>query len=44
MERTDKVVVTLYKDPDDPHFPALSVKVIGKGKLKKGRKGFDEAS
>ncbi len=38
LEKTDKVVVTLYKDPDDPYFPALSVKVIGKGELKKARK------
>ena len=40
LEVTDKAVVTLYKDPDDPYFPALAVKVIGKGELKKrSRKG-----
>lgn len=40
LQKTDKVVVTLYQDPDDPYFPALSVKVIGKGELKKpARKG-----
>ncbi len=40
LEKTDKVVVTLYQDPEDPYFPALSVKVIGKGVLKKrARKG-----
>ena len=38
LEKTDKAVVTLYKDPDDPYFPALSVKVIGKGELPKPRK------
>ena len=38
LEKTDKVVVTLYKDPDDPYFPALAVKVIGKGELKKARR------
>ena len=40
LQKTDKVVVTLYKDPEDPYFPALSVKVIGKGELmKRSRKG-----
>lgn len=38
LEKTDKAVVTLYKDPDDPYFPALAVKVIGKGELKKARR------
>ena len=38
LEKTDKAVVTLYKDPDDPYFPALAVKVIGKGELPKPRK------
>ena len=33
LQKTDKAVVTLYKDPEDPYFPALSVNVIGKGKL-----------
>ena len=40
LVKTDKVVVTLYQDPEDPYFPALAVKVIGKGELKKrARKG-----
>jgi len=45
LEKTDKVIVTLYQDPDDPYFPALSVKVIGKGVLKKrARKGKKKKS
>jgi len=45
LVKTDKVVVTLYQDPDDPYFPALSVKVIGKGELKKrARKGKKKKS
>jgi len=45
LEKTDKVVVTLYQDPEDPYFPALSVKVIGKGVLKKrARKGKKKKS
>ena len=39
LKKTDKVAVTLYQDPEDPHFPALAVKVIGKGELKKPRRG-----
>ena len=40
LQKTDKAVVTLYKDPEDPYFPALSVNVIGKGKLMtRSRKG-----
>jgi len=36
----DKAVVTVYKDPDDPYFPVLSIKVYGKGEMKKApRKG-----
>ncbi len=35
LEKTDKVVVTLYQDPEDPYVPDLSVKVIGKGELNK---------
>jgi hypothetical protein len=38
LEKTDKVVLALYKNPDDPYFPALSVKVMGKGELKKAGK------
>ena len=45
LVKTDKVVVTLYQDPEDPYFPALSVKVIGKGELKKrARKGKKKKS
>jgi len=38
LKKGDKALVTLYKDPDDPYFPALSVKVYGKGVLKKKRR------
>jgi len=38
LEKADKAVVTLYKDPDDPYFPALAVNVIGKGELPQPRK------
>lgn len=45
LVKTDKVVVTLFQDPEDPYFPALSVKVIGKGELKKrARKGKKKKS
>jgi len=45
LKKTDKVIVTLYQDPEDPYFPALSVKVIGKGELKKrARKGKKKKS
>ncbi len=45
LKKTDKVVVTLYQDPEDPYFPALSVKVIGKGELmKRARKGKKKKS
>jgi len=45
LKKTDKVVVILYQDPEDPYFPALSVKVIGKGELKKrARKGKKKKS
>jgi len=45
LVKTDKVVVTLYQDPEDPYFPALSIKVIGKGELKKrARKGKKKKS
>ncbi len=37
LKKGDKALVTLYKDPDDPYFPALSIKVYGKGELKAGR-------
>ena len=37
LKKGDKALVTLFKDPDDPYFPALSVKVYGKGTLKKKR-------
>jgi len=30
VKKGDKALVTLYKDPDDPYFPALSIKVYGK--------------
>ncbi len=38
LKKGDKALVTLYKDPDDPYFPALSIKVYGKGALKKKRR------
>jgi len=38
LKKTDKVVVTLFKDPDYPNFPALAVKVIGKGELPKRKR------
>jgi len=45
LVKTDKVVVTLYQDPEDPYFPALSVIVIGKGELmKRARKGKKKKS
>ncbi len=37
LKKGDKALVTLYKDPDDPYFPALSIKVYGKGELKARR-------
>jgi len=37
LKKGDKALVTLYKDPDDPYFPALSIKVYGKGALKARR-------
>ena len=37
LKKGDKALVTLYKNPDDPYFPALSVKVYGKGKAKARR-------
>ena len=39
LQRADKALITLYQDPEDPYFPALSVRVIGKGELKKRRRG-----
>ncbi len=38
LKKGDKALVTLYKDPDDPYFPALSIKVYGKGTLAKKRR------
>ena len=37
LKKGDKALVTLYKDPDDPYFPALSIKVYGKGEMKARR-------
>jgi len=37
LKKGDKALVTLFKDPDDPYFPALSIKVYGKGELKARR-------
>lgn len=37
----DKAVITIYQDPEDPYFPALSVRVIGKGEVKKVARGRD---
>ena len=45
LQKADKVLVTLYQDPDDPYFPALAVKVVGKGELiKRARKGKKKKS
>lgn len=33
----DKAMITIYEDPEDPYFPALSVRVIGKGEVKKAK-------
>jgi hypothetical protein len=39
LKKGDKALVTLYKDPDDPYFPALSIKVYGKAvMMKKARR------
>lgn len=38
LKKGDKALVTLFKDPDDPYFPALSIKVYGHGELKKARR------
>jgi hypothetical protein len=35
----DKVLITIYEDPEDPYFPALSVRVTGKGEVKKVGRG-----
>lgn len=37
LEVGDKAVITIYQDPEDPYFPALSVRVIGKGEVKKAK-------
>ncbi len=37
LKKGDKALVTLYKNPDDPYFPALSIKVYGKGVAKARR-------
>ncbi len=45
LKKTDKVIVTLYQDPEDPYFTALTVKVIGTGELmKRARKGKKKKS
>ena len=31
LKAGDKVLITIYEDPEDPYFPALSVRVTGKG-------------
>lgn len=33
----DKAIITIYEDPEDPYFPALSVRVTGKGEVKKAK-------
>lgn len=37
LEPGDKAVITIYEDAEDPYFPALSVRVIGKGEVKKAK-------
>jgi hypothetical protein len=39
LKKGDKALVTLFKDPNDPYFPALSIKVYGKADLTKARRG-----
>jgi len=39
LKKGDKALVTLFKDPADPYFPALSIKVYGKADLTKARRG-----
>ena len=39
LQKGDKALVTIYKDPDDPYFPALAIKVYGKGEMKKKSRG-----
>jgi hypothetical protein len=39
LQPGDKVLITIYEDPEDPYFPALSVRVVGKGEVKKAGKG-----
>ncbi len=33
----DKAMITVYEDPEDPYFPALSVRVTGKGEVQKAK-------
>ncbi len=37
LKKGDKALVTLFKDPNDPYFPELSIKVYGKADLTKAR-------
>lgn len=37
LQPGDKALITIYQDPEDPYFPALSVRVIGKGEVKKAK-------
>lgn len=39
LQPGDKALITIYQDPEDPYFPALSVRVIGKGEVKKVARG-----
>jgi hypothetical protein len=39
LQPGDKVLITIYEDPEDPYFPALSVRVTGKGEVKKVGRG-----
>lgn len=41
LQPGDKALITIYQDPEDPYFPALSVRVIGKGEVKKVKRGRD---
>jgi len=39
LKAGDKVLITIYEDPEDPYFPALSVRVTGKGEVKQVGRG-----
>lgn len=39
LQPGDKALITVYEDPEDPYFPALSVRVMGKGEVQKVKGG-----